>query len=185
MATYLITGSSRGLGLALVKQLVALPHSQVCTVFATARGENSAALQELVHQHTNRVVLVKLDVTSQASISTAVATVEEHLRGQGLDVLINNAGIQTICPAGMQAVEDLNEIFNANVTSVHMVTRAFLPLLSKGRLKKVINMLVFPRDHKLHTFPDRVLDRQRQVRLPGRPATQPHLHRRIRSRKRR
>jgi NAD(P)-dependent dehydrogenase (short-subunit alcohol dehydrogenase family) len=184
MATYLITGSSRGLGLALVKQLVALPHSQVRTVFATARSENSAALQELVHQHTNRVVLVKLDVSSQPSISTAMAKVKEHLRGQGLDVLINNAGIQTICPAGMHAVEDLNEIFNANVTSVHMVTRAFLPLLSKGG-QKVNNMLVFPRNHKLHTFPNRVLDRQRQVRLPGRPATQPHLHRRMRSRKRR
>jgi NAD(P)-dependent dehydrogenase (short-subunit alcohol dehydrogenase family) len=80
---------------------------------------------------------IRLD---KASIQNAVAKVEEHLHGQGLDVLINNAGIQTICPAGMQAVEDLNEIFNANVTSAQMVTSAFLPLLSNRTLKKVINM---------------------------------------------
>ena len=142
MATYLITGSSRGLGLALVKQLIDSPHAQVSKIFATARSNASAPLQDLVHKHPNRVVFVQLDTTSKPSISNAVAQVEEHLDGQGLDVLVNNAGIQTVCPAGVQAVDDLNETFNANVTSVQMVTSAFLPLLSKGTQKKVINMQV-------------------------------------------
>jgi NAD(P)-dependent dehydrogenase (short-subunit alcohol dehydrogenase family) len=62
------------------------------------------------------------------------------LHDQGLYVLINNADVQTICPAGTQGVEDLNEVFNANVTSVHMVTSAFLPLLSKGIQRKVFNI---------------------------------------------
>jgi NAD(P)-dependent dehydrogenase (short-subunit alcohol dehydrogenase family) len=129
IAAYLITGSSRVLGLALVRQLVAMQDSQVSTVFATARSENCAALRGLVRQHNDRVVFTQLDTTSQPSISNAMTKLEEHLRDQGLDVLISNAVIQTICLAGMQAVEDPNEIFNANVTSVHMVGSAFLPLL--------------------------------------------------------
>ena len=117
MATYLITGSSRGLGLALVKQLIDLPHSQVGKIFATPRSNASAPLQDR-QKHPSRVVFVQLDTTSKPGISNAVTQVEEHLDGQGLDVLINNAGIRTICPTGVQAVEDLNEVFNANVTSV-------------------------------------------------------------------
>lgn len=35
---------------------------------------------------------------------------------------------------------DLNEVFNVNVFGVHNVTRAFLPLLKKGSLKKIMNM---------------------------------------------
>ena len=142
MTTYLITGCSRGLGLALVKQLISLPKTQVGAIFATARSNTSAPLQNLVEANPGCVIFVQLDTTSKSSISNAVTSVEQHLHGQGLDVLINNAGIQTICPAGMQAVEDLNEVFHANVTSVQMVTSAFLPLLSKGSQKKVINMSV-------------------------------------------
>lgn len=36
--------------------------------------------------------------------------------------------------------DNLNEIFNLNVTGVHEVTRAFLPLLRRGEKKAVINM---------------------------------------------
>lgn len=36
--------------------------------------------------------------------------------------------------------DDLAEIFDVNVVSVHNVTRAFLPLLAKGETKKVFNM---------------------------------------------
>jgi hypothetical protein len=35
---------------------------------------------------------------------------------------------------------NLEDAFQTNVLSVHLVTRAFLPLLQKGDLKKVANM---------------------------------------------
>ena len=42
--------------------------------------------------------------------------------------------------------DNLNEMFNLNVTGVHEVTRAFLPLLRRGEKKAVINMLVVLND---------------------------------------
>lgn len=36
--------------------------------------------------------------------------------------------------------DNLNDIFQTNVTSVHMVTQAFLPLLRKGNKKSIVNM---------------------------------------------
>lgn len=101
MATYLITGSSRGLGLALVEQLASLPASQASTIFATARSNTSAALQKLTEGSSGRVVFVQLDTTDSASVKAAVSQVEKHLNGKGLDVLINNAGVTSSVPDGM------------------------------------------------------------------------------------
>lgn len=93
MASYLITGSSRGLGLAMVRMLAKRPAEQVRTVIATAREENSE-LRQIVAENLGRVLFVSLDVTKPESISQAARTIgqmEEMMNG--LDVLINNAGI--------------------------------------------------------------------------------------------
>lgn len=104
MANYLITGSSRGLGLALASGLAALPSSQIGTIIATARQDNSPQLRELVSKSAGRVGFVQLDVSSTQSIQEAVKSVESQLQGKGLDVLINNAGIMPITPGGLEAM---------------------------------------------------------------------------------
>ncbi|KAL8905847.1 MAG: hypothetical protein Q9171_006513 [Xanthocarpia ochracea] len=126
MASYLITGASRGFGLALVHELAALPASDVAKIFATARGD-APALTELVKKSPSRVVFVQLDVTSESSIKKAAAEVEAILAGKGLDVLINNAG--NLLADVLR--DNLAESFTINVLGVHWTTRAFLPLLKK------------------------------------------------------
>jgi NAD(P)-dependent dehydrogenase (short-subunit alcohol dehydrogenase family) len=156
MASYLITGASRGLGLEFARQLASLPSSHVSKVYAAARGD-APGLEELAKKFSDRVVIIRLDVTNEASIKQAAVEVEANLDGKGLDVLINNAGIMQFSPKGVNAMwvfiypnlfsrlakvlrDNLTESFTANVLSVHWVTRAFIPLLQKGTLKKVANM---------------------------------------------
>ncbi|KAI2619923.1 NAD(P)-binding protein [Hypoxylon sp. NC1633] len=139
MASFLITGASRGFGLALARQLTSLPASKVGKVFASARGD-SAALEELTRNSSGRVLTVKLDVTNEESIKKAAAEVEGKLEGKGLDVLINNAGVSQFALDGVKSMDNLSESFTINVLGVHWVTRAFLPLLQKGTLKKVANI---------------------------------------------
>lgn len=103
MASFLITGASRGFGLALARELASRPSSEVCTVIATARG-NSSDLDELEKCSSGRVVVVKLDVTEEASIKRAAAEVESKLDGKGLDVLINNAGICQYTADGVKSM---------------------------------------------------------------------------------
>ncbi|KAF3402003.1 hypothetical protein F1880_009925 [Penicillium rolfsii] len=140
MASYLVTGSSRGLGLALVSRLASLPAAQVGKIIATARQDNSAQLTELVKSSSGRVELVRMDVTNESSIQEAAKLVESKLQGKGLDYLINNAGLMDWSPSGVEGMDKLNEILHTNVTSVHNVTRAFLPLLRKGEKKVVVNI---------------------------------------------
>lgn len=100
MATYLITGTSRGLGLALTTHLSTLPSSEISTIFALARTE-SPALKTLVEKADGKVVLVTADVADEDSIKKAVVDVEARLGGKGLDVLVNNVGIMGLTPGGI------------------------------------------------------------------------------------
>ena len=103
MASYLITGANRGFGLALARQLISLPASEVAKVFATARGD-APELVELAKKSSDRVVIVNLDVTNEASIKQAAAEVEADLSGKGLDVLINNAGVCQYASDGVKSM---------------------------------------------------------------------------------
>lgn len=102
MTSYLVTGSSRGLGLALVSHLASLPKAQVASIFATARRDNSPALSELVSSSSGRVVYLPLDATNRTSVQEAARQVEQQLHGRGLDVLINNVGSMPVTPGGVE-----------------------------------------------------------------------------------
>jgi len=100
MASYFITGTSRGIGLQLTASLASRPSSEVSKVFAAARKQ-SDDLKKLVDGSHGRVQFVPLEVTSQQSAEEAAQTVEKSLNGQGLDCLINSAGIMNTNPNGI------------------------------------------------------------------------------------
>lgn len=159
MSTYLITGTSRGIGLTMASHLASKPASEVSTVFAAARTETDA-LKQLIAQSAGRVQFVKIDVVDQESVKKAAAEVDQALGDKGLDVLINNVGLMPFTPNGIETMyfiyapfsnfivfanywihrTDLESTFTVNVTSAHLVSSTFLPLLKRGQLKKVANM---------------------------------------------
>lgn len=140
MSSYLITGCSRGLGLELVKQLISAP-SSVSTVFATARSPTpSGPLSDVIKSSGGRICFVQLDVTNDQSIGAATEQVAQQLGDKGLDVLINNAGIQIFEKGGASGMDALETTLATNVTSVHKVSSAFLPLLCQGKDKKIVNI---------------------------------------------
>ncbi|EKG13565.1 Short-chain dehydrogenase/reductase SDR, partial [Macrophomina phaseolina MS6] len=92
MASYLVTGSSRGIGLALAATLASQPASEVAKVFAAARSASEGLKKVISELGGDRIEYVELEVTSVESIQRAVAQVSVSLGGTaGLDVLINNA----------------------------------------------------------------------------------------------
>jgi NAD(P)-dependent dehydrogenase (short-subunit alcohol dehydrogenase family) len=91
MPSYLIIGCARGLSLAMAEHLATFPSSEVDHVFATARGE-STALKAWIQSSAGKVEFIRMDSSKEISIKAAVAEVDRILEGQGLDVLVNNAG---------------------------------------------------------------------------------------------
>ncbi|WP_405925792.1 oxidoreductase [Streptomyces sp. NBC_00035] len=119
--TWLITGSSRGLGRALAEAVLAAGHQLV----ATARRPEQ--LDDLVQRFGDRVRAVALDVTDPAAARAAVQHAVDSF-GR-LDVLVNNAGY-----ADVASIEDVTEeAFRAqldtNLHGVVNVTKAALPVL--------------------------------------------------------
>jgi NAD(P)-dependent dehydrogenase (short-subunit alcohol dehydrogenase family) len=94
MVSYLVTGTSRGLGLALVTHLAS---SGAGIIFATARSE-TADLKILVVKSSGKVVYIEMDTTDATSVSNAVEIAEKKLGDKGLDYLINNAGLGGFAP---------------------------------------------------------------------------------------
>lgn len=142
MASYVVTGASRGIGLELVKQLLELPAAQVGKVFTLTRTDPSGALKDLLNKSSDRAVHVPAAVNNTESVEKAAREIKSKLGTQGLDVLVNNAGISSASPEGIKTSkpEQLAKTFDVNVIGTQRMTSAFLPLLEAGKQKKVINM---------------------------------------------
>jgi NAD(P)-dependent dehydrogenase (short-subunit alcohol dehydrogenase family) len=130
--TWLITGSSRGLGRALAEAVLAAGHN----VVATARDPR--AVQDLVDRYPDRARAVALDVTDRAAAAGAVrATVDAFGR---LDVLVNNAGYANVNSIEDFAEEDFRAQLETNLWGVINVTRAALPTLREQGSGHVIQI---------------------------------------------
>ncbi|KAM8799265.1 C-signal-like [Eudromia elegans] len=129
----LVTGANRGLDLELVRQLVQMPNPPE-RVFAACRdpkGERAQELQRLASKHPS-LVIIPLEVTDPASIQAAATKVTEHLKGSGLNLLINNAAIIKSNSLDTTTREDMSEVYATNTTGPLLVSQAFLPLLKKA-----------------------------------------------------
>jgi len=114
----LITGCSSGIGRALALEFNRKGHR----VYATARRRETLAALE-----SQGIRGLALDVTDDASIDAAAATVREE--SGHLDLLVNNAGLPQVGAVVDLTRDDLRRHYETNVISPVMVTAKFLPLL--------------------------------------------------------
>ncbi|XP_069938901.1 C-signal [Cherax quadricarinatus] len=128
----LITGSSRGLGLELVKQLSAA-NSSPGHIIATCRNPDSALeLKKLAETHQN-VHITRLDVGDEESYIPLVAHVEEIVGSSGLNILINNAGISPKSTRiNMVKWKHMTDTFHVNAIAPLMLAKALLPQIKRA-----------------------------------------------------
>ncbi|MGN9909887.1 SDR family NAD(P)-dependent oxidoreductase [Phytohabitans sp. LJ34] len=127
MTVTLITGANKGIGFETAKQLLELGHTVYIGARDAERGEKAAAALG------SR--FVRLDVTDDASVSEALATIDAA-EGR-LDVLVNNAGI--LGAGGVDGPTALR-VFDTNVVGIVRVTEAALPLLRKSSNPTVVTL---------------------------------------------
>jgi NAD(P)-dependent dehydrogenase (short-subunit alcohol dehydrogenase family) len=118
---WFITGSSRGLGRALVQAAI---EAGDC-VAATARRPEQ--LGDIVAAYGTRVHAIALDVTDPAAAQAAIGEARE--RFARLDVIVNNAGYANVGPIETTADDDFRSQFETNFWGVYHVTKAAIPIL--------------------------------------------------------
>lgn len=97
-------------------------------MFATAR--NAGAMAALADKG---IETISLEVTDETSIQSCVEHVRAATGDRGLDMLINNAGINYTVPALDMDMADVRRVFETNVFAVMSICQRFAPLLIEAK----------------------------------------------------
>ena len=124
--TALVTGSTRGVGLALARALA----DAGARVGINGRSREAC---EAVAAGIDRAFAAPFDVTDEAAISAGIAAIEQ------IDILVNNAGIQLRGPLEQFSLDQWRQVMDANLTSAFLAARAVAPqMIERGR-GKIVN----------------------------------------------
>ncbi len=129
--TWMITGSSRGLGLEIARAALAAGEHVVAT--ARAAAAVTAALGT-----SDRLLPLPLDVSDASAASAAAAAAIEHF-GR-IDVLVNNAGYGHFGPFEEASQQVIAEQFRVNLFGAMHVTQAVLPYMRRQKGGRIFNM---------------------------------------------
>jgi len=136
MQTALITGSTSGIGLGVATHFAKLGYNIILNGF----GDAEAATKEVETFCAlgNKVAFVGADLMHPADCRRMI---EESVSKFGtLDVVINNAGIQYVCPIDTFPDEKWDQIMALNLSSVFHTTKAVLPHMRKQDFGRIINI---------------------------------------------
>ena len=128
----LVTGASRGIGLAIAQTL----GQEGAQLVMVARHDKP--LRQAVAGVPGVAMSMAVDITQPGEVKKLFAAVKKRM-GR-LDVLINNAGVFTFKPFAKTTLEDWRRNIDTNLTSIFLTTQAALPLLER-RGGDVVNIL--------------------------------------------
>lgn len=120
----LVCGASRGIGLAVVRNLLARPSIQKCLVTCRSTSDQTA-LRDLSEQYPGRLVIVGLDIDRQSEYKKLLATVKAEV--STLDICINSIGL--LHEAGLEPerrIEDVDQQALSRLLQVNMMPCIFL-----------------------------------------------------------
>lgn len=119
----LITGASTGIGAACAKKFV----DEGYVVFGSVRKQQDA--DRLTETFGDNFRPLLFDVTNELAIKKAVEDLSDQIKGEGLKLLINNAGIAVTGAAELLDLDAYRKQYEVNYFGLIAVTKAFLPLL--------------------------------------------------------
>ena len=127
----LITGATGGIGYALVKKFISLDG----TVLAT--GTNNEKLQSLKKEFPDISVL-KFDISDHSKIEEFIENVYTQLNG--LDVLINNAGVAVDNLSLRMKNEEWQKVIDINLSSTFYLCKHTIKKMLKNKYGKIVNI---------------------------------------------
>ncbi|WP_432523214.1 SDR family NAD(P)-dependent oxidoreductase [Kineococcus sp. SYSU DK006] len=132
-ATWFVTGTSRGLGLALVEALLVSGAQVAATTRSTSRLQDS-----LTGVDTSRLLALRVDLTDPAAVAEAVRRATE--RFGSLDVVVNNAGYGFLGAVEETADAQVAAMLDVQVRGTWNVVRAALPVLREAGSGHVVTI---------------------------------------------
>lgn len=131
----LITGASKGIGLAIVKKFA----ENGAIVYANVRNESSlnGELTELQNNFSN-IKISCFDVVAEQEVKNAILDIKKN-EGR-LDVLVNNAGVVSYELLGLLNLDKLQQMLNVNVIAVIRLIQLASRLMTRQNSGSIINI---------------------------------------------
>jgi len=130
----LVTGGSKGIGKELVQMLV---EAEV-TVAIASRHPFDYPINSESSPIKAAIKAYSIDLAEVTEIGTKINEIIKDLNG--IDILINNAGMAYTAEIINTSLEDWQKVINLNLTSVFACTRAVLPTMRSQRSGTIINI---------------------------------------------
>ena len=131
--TAIITGSNSGIGLGVARELARAGADVVINSF-TDRDEDHAIARDIAAEFGVKARYIQSDMSKGDDCRALIA------KAGACDILINNAGIQHVCPIDEFPTDKWDAIIAINLTSAFHTTAAALPLMRKAGWGRVINI---------------------------------------------
>ena len=134
--TAIVTGGSKGLGLAMAEGLASAGANLV--IISRNEKEGKAAAEKIVKEYKTKAIAISATVTSEEEIQKAVATTINEFGS--IDILINNAGINIRGPIDELSYEDFKKVQQTNVDGTWLPSKAVVPQMKKQKSGRIINL---------------------------------------------
>ncbi len=126
-----ITGASRGIGQAIA---VALQNEGASLALISRDISGSKP----VFKDNKNVLLINANITGEKEVDEAVKTIMNKF-GR-IDVLVNNAGVNSHKPLEKTSLPEFQSVFNLNVTGVFLMCKEIIPILKRQKTGLIINI---------------------------------------------
>lgn len=132
-----ITGCSRGIGLAILEQFA----KEGANIVACSHKQSEEVIQkykEIAEIYNVQITPYFFDMSNEENVKEGVKEIKNAM--PVVDVLVNNAGISHIAPFMMSKMEDLYRVFQVNYFSQMILTQGLLGSLKKAKGAAIVNM---------------------------------------------
>jgi 3-oxoacyl-[acyl-carrier protein] reductase len=131
----IVTGAASGIGRGIAD---AFAEEGAAVAVADKNEQGGREVADAIVARGGRAVAVQVDVTDEALIAAMVEGVLAELGG--IDVLVNNAGIDTVSTLVEMPVAMWQQMMDVNLTSLFLCTKAVLPTMIAQRSGRIINL---------------------------------------------
>ena len=133
----IVTGSTSGIGLGIAEALAGAGMNVMLNGFGDA-GEIEDVRSTLAERHGVKAAYHGADMSKPAEIADLLSTA--NLEFGGVDVVVNNAGIQTVAPVEDFPIEKWDAILAINLSSAFHTTRLALPGMKQRKWGRIVNI---------------------------------------------
>lgn len=131
-----VTGSTSGIGLGIARAFAAEGANLLINGFGPA--DEIETIRKELESHGGKVIYHAADMTKPAEIADMIATAISEFGG--IDVLVNNAGIQYVAPIEEFPIEKWDQIIAINMSSAFHTMRAAIPNMKGKKSGRIINI---------------------------------------------